>query len=103
MLDAKIIKRSQSPWSAPIVLIKKKDDSTRFCIDHRKLNQITKINSHPLAHIDEILAQLGNAKYFSNYDLRSGYWQTAMDEKGQEMAAFTCFKGLFEFNCMPFK
>ncbi|CAC5369518.1 unnamed protein product [Mytilus coruscus] len=58
MLEANIIRRSQSPWSAPIVLIKKKDNSIRFCIDYRKINQITKINSTPLAHIDDILALL---------------------------------------------
>lgn len=102
MLDADIIRKSQSPWSAPIVLIRKKDNSIRFCIDYRKINQITKINSYPLAHIDDILNLLGKARYFSNYDLKSGYWQLAMDPVDREKTAFTCHKGLFEFNVMPF-
>ncbi|CAC5360227.1 unnamed protein product [Mytilus coruscus] len=83
MIEANIIRRSQSPWSAPIVLIKKKDNSIRFCIDYRKINQITKIYSTPLAHIDDILALLGKVSFFSNYDLKSGYWQLAMDSKDQ--------------------
>ncbi|CAC5412795.1 unnamed protein product [Mytilus coruscus] len=98
MLEANIIRRSQSPWSAHIVLIKKKDNSIRFCIDYRKIYQITKINSTPLAHFDYIRALLGNASFFSNYDLKSGYWQLAMDSKDREKTAFTCHKGLFEFN-----
>lgn len=102
MLDADIIRKSQSPWAAPIVLIRKKDNSIRFCIDYRKINQITKINSYPLAHIDDILNLLGKARYFSNYDLKSGYWQLAMDPVDREKTAFTCHKGLFEFNVMPF-
>ena len=102
LLDVDIIRESQSPWSAPIVLIRKKDNSIRFCIDYCKINQITKINSYPLAHIDDILNLLGKARYFSNYDLKSGYWQLAMDLVDREKNTFTCHKGLFEFNVMPF-
>ena len=65
MLDANIIKRSRSPWSFPVVIVDKKDGSKRFCVDFRKLNQITKKNSYPLPLIDDILALLGKAKYFS--------------------------------------
>ncbi|CAC5425886.1 unnamed protein product [Mytilus coruscus] len=68
----------------------------------RKINQITKINSTPSAHIDDILALLGKASFFSNYDLKSGYWQLAIDSKDREKTAFTCHKGLFEFNVLPF-
>ena len=76
MLDAGIISRSKSPWSFPVVIVdKKKDGSKRFCVDFRKLNQITKSNSYPLPLIDDILALLGNAKYFTSLDLKSGYWQ----------------------------
>ena len=70
MLDTDIIRKSQSPWSAPIVLIRKKDNSIIFCIDYCKMNQITKINSYPLTHIDDILNLLGKSRYFSNYDLK---------------------------------
>ena len=102
MLDAGVIRRSRSPWSFPVVIVNKKDNSKRFCIDFRKLNKITKKNSYPLPVIDEILALLGTAKYFTTLDLKSGYWQVAMEESDREKTAFTCHAGLFEFNVMPF-
>ena len=102
MLDADVIKRSRSPWSFPVVIVDKKDGSKRFCVDFRKLNQITKKNSYPLPLIDDILALLGKAKFFTSLDLKSGHWQVAMDEKDKEKTAFACHKGLFEFNVMPF-
>lgn len=67
-----------------------------------KLNQITKPNSYPLPLIDDILALLGRAKYFTSLDLKSGYWQVLMDENDKEKTAFACHRGLFEFNVMPF-
>ena len=102
MMDAKIISRSKSPWSFPVVIVDKKDGSKRFCVDFRKLNKITKLNSYPLPLIDDILALLGNAKYFTSLDLKSGYWQVLMDEADKEKTAFTCHRGLFQFNVMPF-
>ena len=78
MLRAKIIERSRSPWGFPIVLVKKKDNSLRFCIDYRELNKVTKRNSFPLPVISHILATLGKAKYFSTLDLKSGYWQVEL-------------------------
>ena len=102
MLDADVIRRSRSPWSFPVVIVDKKDGSKRFCVDFRRLNKVTKKNSYPLPLIDDILALLGKAKYFTSLDLKSGYWQVAMDEKDKEKTAFACHKGLFEFNVMPF-
>ena len=102
MLDANVIRRSRSPWSFPVVIVDKKDGSKRFCVDFRKLNQISKKNSYPLPLIDDILALLGNAKFFSSLDLKSGYWQVLMDEKDKEKTAFACHRGLYEFNVMPF-
>ena len=102
MLDADVIKRSRSPWAFSVVIVDKKDGSKRFCVDFRKLNQITKKNSYPLPLIDDILALFGKAKFFTSLDLKSGYWQVAMDEKDKEKTAFACHKGLFEFNVMPF-
>ena len=102
MLDADVIRRSRSPWSFPVVIVDKKDGSKRFCVDLRKLNQITKKNSYPLPLIDDILALLGKSKFFTSLDLKSGYWQVAMEEKDKEKTAFACHKDLFEFNVMPF-
>ena len=102
MLDAEIITRSKSPWSFPVVIVDKKDGSKRFCVDFRALNKITKPNSYPLPVIDDILALLGQAKFFTSLDLKSGYWQVLMDEKDKEKTAFACHRGLFQFNVMPF-
>ena len=102
MLEAGVIKRSRSPWSFPVVIVEKKDQTKRFCVDYRKLNQITVKNSFPLPLIDDMLTLLGKAKYFSSLDLKSGYWQVLMDENDKEKTAFACHKGLFEFNVMPF-
>ena len=102
MMQAGVVERSRSPWGFPIVLVKKKDGSTRFCVDFRALNKISRNNAHPLPVIDDILASLGSAKYVSKLDLKSGYWQVQMHEADKEKTAFTCHRGLFHFNVMPF-
>ena len=66
MLDADVIRRSRTPWSFPVIIVDKKDGSKRFYDDFRKLNQITKKNSYPLPLIDDILALLGKAKFFTS-------------------------------------
>ena len=102
MLQANIIKRSMSPWSFPLVEVAKKDGTSRMCVDFRKLNKITKPTSFPLPLIDEIISQLGQSKYFSKLDLKSGFWQIALDPDDSEKTTFACHKGLFQFNVMPF-
>ena len=73
MLEAKIIRPSNSPWASPIVIVDKKDDTKRFCVDFRQLNKRTVLSSYPLPLIDELLCLLGKAKYFTCIDLKSGY------------------------------
>ncbi len=103
MMDKEIIERSNSPWASPIVLVKKKDGSTRFCVDFRKLNSATKPLAVPLPLIDDLLGVLGKAVFFTSLDLISGYWQVMMDEKDKEKTAFcTSHRGLFQFKVMPF-
>ena len=102
MLDDGVICTSKSPWSSFIVLVKKKDGSVRFCLDYPALNNCTKKCSHPLPRIDDSLDQLSGCGYFSTLYLKSGYWQISMHEKDKEKTAFTCHKGLFEFNVIPF-
>ena len=73
MLAHDVVAPSTSPWASPVVLVKKSDGTMRFCVDYRKLNQITKKDSYPLPRITEALDALGGARYFSTLDLRSGY------------------------------
>ncbi|VDH96240.1 Hypothetical predicted protein [Mytilus galloprovincialis] len=102
MLEAGIIRRSKSSWCSPIVIVKKKDNSNRFCTDVRKLNNITKSMSYPLPVIDDILALLDKAKYMTSLDMKSGFWQVLMSDKDREKTAFGCLIGLYEYNVMPF-
>ena len=81
----------------------KRDGSHRFCIDYRGLNAVTKGDSFPLPRIDDLLDDLGSARYFSTHDLASGFWQIPVHKNSQEKTAFSTTFGLFEFRMMPFE
>jgi hypothetical protein len=102
MLNEDVIQPSCSPWSSPVVLVKKKNGEWRFCVDYRKLNKVTRKDVYPLPRIDDALDCLAGAKIFSMMDLKSGYWQIEVDEKDREKTAFVTSDGLYEFKVMPF-
>ena len=102
MLTGGQIERSDSPWASPVVLVTKKDGSTRFCVDYRWLNAMTIKDAYPLPRIDDSLRLLGNQQWFSMMDLASGYWQVAMSPDAKRKAAFVTNEGLFQFRVMPF-
>ena len=97
-----VIEPSRSPWASPVVLVRKRDGTHRFCVDYRALNAVTKPDSFPLPRIDDLLDQLGSSKYFSTVDLASGFWQIRMHPTAQEKTAFVTHQGLYEFRVMPF-
>ncbi|CAF4895233.1 unnamed protein product [Pieris macdunnoughi] len=102
MSNHNVIEASSSPWCSPVVLVKKKDNSLRFCVDYRRLNDITKKDSYPLPRIDDTLDTLSGAKWFTTLDLKSGYWQVEIDSSHKEKTAFSTGKGLWQFKVMPF-
>ena len=102
MLDAGIIRESKSPWSFPMVVVRKKSGDLRICIDYRKLNEITKRPIFPIPDTRNIFDSLEGNCYFSCLDMSSGYHQVAMDEYDKEKTSFSTRRGQYEFNKMPF-
>ena len=83
-------------------MVEKKDGSKRFCVDYRRLNDVTLKDAYPLPRIDDPLDQLSGAQWFSCIDLNSGYWQVEVEERDRQKTAFASRRGLFEFKVMPF-
>ena len=97
-----IIRPSCSPWSSPVVPVRKRDGSLRLCIDYRRLNDLTHGDSHPLPRVEDCLDALSGSSWFSVLDLQSGYWQQEVRESDREKTAFSSHTGLWEFQRMPF-
>ena len=88
MAEKRLIEPSHSAWSAPAVLVPKRDGTPRFCIDYRRLNQLTIPDSHPLPRIDDTLDALGGSCWFSTLDLKSGLHQVSIAEEDRPKTAF---------------
>jgi transposase InsO family protein len=102
MVKAGVVRDSRSPWSSPVVMVRKKDGAIRFCVDYRKLNAVTERDVYPLPRIDDTLAALGGKRFFSSLDMWSAYWQIPVEEDSKKYTAFVCEFGLWEFNSLPF-
>lgn len=96
MLKMGVIERSASPYSSPIVLVKKKDGKIRFCVDFRKVNRGVQFDAEPMPDVEFLFAQVGQAKYLSKIDLSKGYWQVPMKEQDRPKTAFTTPEGQFQ-------
>ncbi len=102
LLSKDIIEHSQSPWSSPVVLVKKPNGGIRFCVDYRKLNVVTKKDSYPLPRIDDALDRLKGANFFTTLDCDQAYYQIPMNENSKDKTAFITPDGLFQFKVLPF-
>ncbi len=102
LIHQEIIRRSSSPWGAPVLFVSKKDGALRLCVDYRALNRLAVKNSCPLPRIDDIMDQLSTAKYFTKIDLRSGYNQIRLDDDSVSLTAFRTRYGHVEFQVLPF-
>lgn len=102
MANTGMIRPSSSPYSAPVLFVKKKDGSLRLCVDYRMLNNITIKNRYPLPFIEEMLNKVEDARVFSKLDLRSGYHQIRIRPQDIEKTAFSTSTGHWEFLVMPF-
>ncbi|CAB3254099.1 unnamed protein product [Arctia plantaginis] len=98
-----IVEKSNSPWNSPILLVPKANGELRLCLDSRKLNSVTKIDSYPMPRVEEILDSLNNAKFISSLDLKSAFFQIGLEQSSREK---TCFSvsglGSWQFCRMPF-
>ena len=101
-LEAGVVVPSNSPWSSPVCLVRKKDGTVRWCVDYRKLNDVTAKDAYPLPRIDSCLDCLAKAKLFSTLDMQSGYWQLELAEKDRSKTAFITKYGLYEYVTLPF-
>ena len=102
MLTLGVIERCESPYAHPIVMVKKKDGTNRFCIDFRKLNKVTIFDPEPMPNPDQLFSKLSSSNFFSKIDMTKGYWQIPLSENSKNLTAFLTPDAQYRFKYMPF-
>ena len=103
MLDLGMIQTSTSPYTPPIVNVKKKDGLNRICVDYRKLNKVPVADPEPMKTCKDLFQRLGKSNYFSKTNLSKGYWQIPVTEKDVKKTTFVTPEGNYEFIRKPFR
>lgn len=101
LLDAGVIRESESPFASPIVVVRKKNNTIRQCIDYRRLNLQTIKDAYTLPKLENTFSALSGSQWFSVLDLKSGFYQIEVEEADKPKTAFVCPLGFWEFNRMP--
>lgn len=96
-----VIKPSKSAWASPVVLVRKKDNSVRWCVDYRRVNDLTIKDAYPLPRINMCLDCLASASLFSCLDLMCGYWQLSVEASDKPKTACITKYDLYEYTNMP--
>ena len=102
MLAAGVVEPSTSPWTFPIVPVRKKDGTVRLCVDYRPLNKVTEDDVYQMPRVDDLVERIGKANFISALDLSKGYYQVAVRPEDRAKTAFTSPVGKFQFTKMPF-
>ena len=102
LLQSDFIEPSESPWAAPVVMVAKKNGDWRFCVDYRRLNDVTIKDSYPLPRIDESLDLVSGSSWFTTLDLKSGYYQVPLSPESRPKSAFCTGRGLWQFKVLSF-
>ncbi|XP_076061528.1 uncharacterized protein LOC143037281 [Oratosquilla oratoria] len=97
-----IVQPSHSPWASPVVLVPKPDGSMRLCVDYRRVNAVTEADGYPLPRIDDVIDDVGSARWVTKLDLLKGYYQVRLTERSRAISAFVTPEGLYEFSVLPF-
>ena len=102
MLRLGVIEPSTSPYTSPVVIVKKKDGKNRFCVDYRQLNKKVKFDAEPMPDVEHLFASVGRGKILSKLDLAKGYWQVPVVPEDRPKTAFATSEGLFQWTVVPF-
>lgn len=100
MLKIGAIERGQSEWSSPVVLVPKPDQTSRPCVDYRRVNQVTRADAFPIPQLEDRIDRIGRAVVVSKFDLLKGYWQVLLTPRA--ISAFVTSEGLYLCNLLPF-
>jgi len=98
-----IIEPCSSEYASPVVIVRKKDGSSRLCVDYRKLNGVMVKDKYPLPVIEDQIDRLAEARVFSTIDLRNGFFHVNVEMKSRKYTAFVTHQGQYQFLKVPFR